>query len=248
MTGLRQWVARSHAARTFLPLVGYGVFAVLWIGRGVVLHPRSNVLGDTDRDKTILMWSFRWWPHAIAHGLDPFVAKVVWVPHGVDLAWVTSSPTLSLALAPVTETSGPVFAYNLAALAAPPLTAWTTYLLARRLTRQCLSRARWRLPFRLFALPDRAVGRPPQSVVCLPRPAGRPPCRALLRRKSRPLALRGDPRGRPRIAVRHLDRGLRDARRARGHLLRPRGSCFSTRAGGWRSWRGTRHSPTSPRR
>ena len=55
MTGLRQWVARSQAARTFLPLLGYALFAVLWIGRGVVLHPRSNVLGDTDRDKTILM-------------------------------------------------------------------------------------------------------------------------------------------------------------------------------------------------
>jgi hypothetical protein len=56
------------------------------------------------------------------------------VPHGVDLAWVTASPALSLALAPVSETVGPVVAYNLAVLAAPPLTAWTTYLLARRLT------------------------------------------------------------------------------------------------------------------
>ena len=121
--------------QTVLPLVVYSVFTVFWIGRGVVLHPTSTVLGDADRDKTILMWSFRWWPHAIAHFHDPFVANVVWAPHGVNLAWVTSSPTLSFALAPFTETLGPVFSYNFAALAAPPLAAWTTYLLARRVTR-----------------------------------------------------------------------------------------------------------------
>ena len=80
------------------------------------------------------MWSFRWWPHALANGLDPFHPTVVWAPHGVDLAWVTSSPTLSLLLAPVTAAFGPVFTYNLAALAAPPLAAWMTFLLARRLT------------------------------------------------------------------------------------------------------------------
>jgi hypothetical protein len=116
------------------PLVGYVVFTVLWIGREVVLHPSTKVLGDALADKTILMWSFMWWPHAIAHGHDPFHSSSVWAPHGVDLAWVTASPTLSLVLAPLSETVGPVFAYNFAALAAPPLAAWTTYLLARRLT------------------------------------------------------------------------------------------------------------------
>lgn len=125
---------RPQVVQTFLPLLVYAVFTAFWIGRGVVLHPTTEVLGDSDRDKTLIMWAFRWWPHAIAHGHDPFVANVVWAPHGVDLAWVTSSPTLSFLLAPFSETLGPVFAYNLAALAAPPLAAWTTYLLARRLT------------------------------------------------------------------------------------------------------------------
>ena len=137
-SSLRDRVAarvRSRAGLTYLPLLGYAVFTLLWIGRGVALHPTTRVLGNADRDKALLMWSFSWWPHAIAHGLDPFVSKVVWAPHGVDLAWVTSSPTLSLLLTPFTETLGPVFSYNLAALAAPPLAAWTTYLLARRITR-----------------------------------------------------------------------------------------------------------------
>ena len=123
-----------HAVQTAIPLFVYSAFTALWIGRGVVLHPTTNVLGNHDRDKAILMWSFRWWPHALANGLDPFRPDVVWAPHGVDLAWVTSSPTLSLLLAPITDTLGPVFAYNFAALAAPPLAAWMTFLLARRLT------------------------------------------------------------------------------------------------------------------
>jgi hypothetical protein len=126
--------ALLQAAQALAPLVGYAAFTVLWVGRGVLPHPATKVLGDAFTDKTILMWSFLWWPHAIVHGHDPFLATAVWVPHGVDLAWVTSSPTLSLALVPLSETAGPVVAYNVAALAAPPLTAWITYLLARRLT------------------------------------------------------------------------------------------------------------------
>jgi hypothetical protein len=126
---------QRRSVQTFAPLVLYAVFAVVWIGRGVIFHPTTRVLGDADRDKTILMWSFLWWPHAIAHGHDPFVANVVWAPHGVDLSWVTTSPTLALALSPLTAMFGAVFSYNFAALAAPPLAAWTTYLLARHLTR-----------------------------------------------------------------------------------------------------------------
>jgi hypothetical protein len=125
----RPWV------QTLAPLFLYAAFAAVWMGRGVLAHPAARVLGDPFRDKTILMWSFLWWPHAIAHLHDPFGANVVWAPHGVDLAWVTSSPTLALALTPITETAGAVVAYNIAALASAPLAAWTTYLLARRITR-----------------------------------------------------------------------------------------------------------------
>jgi hypothetical protein len=132
---LRAAITSRPWVQTLAPLVLYAVFAMVWIGRGMLAHPTTRVLGDADRDKTILMWSFLWWPHAIAHGHDPFVANSVWAPHGVDLSWVTSSPTLALVLSPLTETFGAVFSYNFAALAAPPLAAWTTFLLARRLTR-----------------------------------------------------------------------------------------------------------------
>lgn len=68
-------------------------------------------------------------------GLNPFVTHLVDAPAGINLAWATSVPGLALALAPVTLTLGPVLAYNLAALLAAPLAAWTAFLLARYLTR-----------------------------------------------------------------------------------------------------------------
>jgi hypothetical protein len=106
----------------------------VWLGRGVLLHPEARVFGDKFPDKTIFMWSFLWFPHQLAHGHDPFDTKAIWAPHGIDLAWVTAVPAVSVVLTPISETLGPVFAYNLAALAAAPLAAWTTYLLARRLS------------------------------------------------------------------------------------------------------------------
>ena len=36
-------------------------------------------------DKTIPMWSFVWWPHALARGHDPLDANVVWMRQGIDL-------------------------------------------------------------------------------------------------------------------------------------------------------------------
>ena len=132
-SGVEARPARS-ALWTWGALVGYASFAIVWLGRNVVLHPESRVFGDKFADKTIVMWSFLWWPHRLLHGHDPFVTKAVWAPHGIDLAWVTAMPGASVLLTPFTETVGPVFAYNLAALAAPPLAAWATFLLARRLT------------------------------------------------------------------------------------------------------------------
>lgn len=133
LDSLRKMLGRPVASAV-LPLIGYGVFSVAWLGRGVVLHPQSRVFGDRFPDKTIFMWSFLWWPHQLVHAHDPFFTKAIWAPHGIDLAWVTSMPGASLLLAPLSETVGPVFAYNVAAIAAPALASWTTFLLARRLS------------------------------------------------------------------------------------------------------------------
>ena len=67
---------------TLLPLAGYLIFSLVWLGRNVILHPRAHVLGDAGADKTIYMWSLSWWPWAIEHARDPFNANVIWAPHG----------------------------------------------------------------------------------------------------------------------------------------------------------------------
>jgi hypothetical protein len=108
---------------------------LVFFGRAVLLAPTTTVVGDAGADKTIPMWSFVWWPHALGQGHDPFSANVVWVPKGIDLAWVTAVPGPSVIAYPLTALIGPVATYNVLALAAPALAAWTMYLLANWITR-----------------------------------------------------------------------------------------------------------------
>ena len=47
------------------------------------------------------MWSFEWWPHAIFHGLNPFVPHVIWAPDGANLTqggFALPAATLALAV------------------------------------------------------------------------------------------------------------------------------------------------------
>ena len=71
----------------------------------------------------------------LGQGHDPFSANVVWAPKGIDLAWVNAVPGPSVVAYPLTALIGPVATYNVVVLAAPALSAWTAYLLARWITR-----------------------------------------------------------------------------------------------------------------
>src|ERR1700686_3970658 len=116
-------------------LAGYSFVSFLWFGLHVVIEPGRQYIGDFD-DPQIPIWSFAWWPHAIAHGLNPFVTQAVWAPHGLDLAWVNSVPPIALVFAPLTWAVGPVASYNVAAVLLPAISAWTAFLLCRHLTRK----------------------------------------------------------------------------------------------------------------
>ena len=72
------------------------------------------MVGGLYTDPQIFIWSFAWWPHAILHGLNPFVTHAIWAPGGFDLAWATSVPGLALVFAPITLVFGATFAYNVA--------------------------------------------------------------------------------------------------------------------------------------
>ncbi len=88
-------------------------------------------------DPTLFMWSMAWWPHAVLHlPHNPFVSRLIWVPGGLNLAGVTSVPTLALLGTPVTAILGPIATYNVWSILAPVAGAFCAYRLCLALTDQ----------------------------------------------------------------------------------------------------------------
>ena len=77
---------------TWLALGLYGLLSVLFFGRHVVGHLGSAVIATNDIDSSQYQWFLAWWPHAILHGLNPFITHAVYVPDGYNLTWTTSLP------------------------------------------------------------------------------------------------------------------------------------------------------------
>ena len=97
-------------------------------------HFATHVVASDPIDSSQFMWFFAWWPHAILHGLNPFVTHAMFVPEGFNLTWSTAMPGPALLLSPVTELFGASVTWNVIQLASPALGAWTMYLLCRELT------------------------------------------------------------------------------------------------------------------
>jgi hypothetical protein len=114
----------------------YVAASVLLFGFPAVKHPATTYVGKPTADSFLFLWSLGWWPHALAHGLNPFLAKVVWAPTGYNLTWATSIPGPSVVLWPVTKLFGPAASYNVMTLLAPALSAWTAFILCRRITQR----------------------------------------------------------------------------------------------------------------
>ena len=102
--------------------------------RPIVHHPALALLDQKSMDPNFYVWSLRWWPYAIAHGLNPLYSSQIAAPAGHSLAWVTTVPPLALLATPLTLAAGPVVAFNLLAAAALPVSAWAAFVLCRRLT------------------------------------------------------------------------------------------------------------------
>jgi hypothetical protein len=114
-------------------LAAYLGLSLLYFGVPVAAHPGRRYIGE-GVDPQIFIWSLAWWPHAIFDWTNPIVSHAVWAPVGVNLSWVTSTPGLAVALAPVTLLAGPVVSYNVIAVLMPALAAWTAFLLCRHVT------------------------------------------------------------------------------------------------------------------
>jgi hypothetical protein len=118
-------------------LIAFAIYLVSMIfGLAQPLLPHLDVphVQQTQVDANFYIWAISWWPYAITHGLNPLFSHQIMAPGGVNLAWATTTPTLSLLMWPITATAGPIAAYNLSLILAPPASAWATFILARRLT------------------------------------------------------------------------------------------------------------------
>jgi hypothetical protein len=113
--------------------LAYLVISIVYFGAPALAHPSKNLIGFGN-DPGVFVWFFAWWPHAITHGLNPFITHAVWAPSGFNLAGTTAVPGPSLLALPLTEAFGPVIAFNVVTVLAPALSAWTAYLLCRHLT------------------------------------------------------------------------------------------------------------------
>jgi hypothetical protein len=118
-------------------LIAFAIYLVAMIYcLALPLLPHLDVphVQQTQVDANFYIWAIAWWPHALSHGLNPFYSYQIMAPGGVNLAWATTTPTVSLLMWPITATAGPIVAFNLSLILAPPASAWATFILARRLT------------------------------------------------------------------------------------------------------------------
>lgn len=143
MTALNEPLSRpqptvSAVGRRSLPTAAvlglYALLSVILFGLPVLSHLGSRAIASDPIDSSQFMWFFAWWPHALLHGLNPFVTHVMFVPEGFNLTWATAMPGPALLLSPVTLAFGPVVTWNVIQLASPALSAWTAFILCRYLT------------------------------------------------------------------------------------------------------------------
>jgi hypothetical protein len=116
-----------------IALAVYLLLSLAIFGRAVAGHLGDSHFG-IGPDPSTFIWSMAWWPYALRHGLNPLFTDYVWSPHGLNLVWMTGIPAASLAMWPVTAVAGPVVSYNVMCLLAPPLAAWTAFLLCRQIS------------------------------------------------------------------------------------------------------------------
>lgn len=135
-----RWTAK-RVGQHFLVFLMYVAASLLLFGAPILRDPLHTYLGiglenvhAGYTDPSFYMWNFVWWPHAIAHGLNPLVSHAAWAPDGFSLAAAQTAPGLSLVMSPITLGLGPIAAYNVVMLLAPALGAWAAYLLCRRVT------------------------------------------------------------------------------------------------------------------
>lgn len=119
----------SAGAFVLYELISVGLFGLPVIG-----HLNRSMIAADQIDSSVFTWFFAWWPYALSHGLNPLITHVMFVPDGFNLTWSPSMPLVSVILAPVTLTAGPIVTWNIVQLLAPALTGLAAFVLCRYLT------------------------------------------------------------------------------------------------------------------
>jgi len=123
---------RSVGRELVAPFALYLALAVVLTAE-VWAAPTSRWIGICcDPEQTI--WFLRWIPYAVSHLTDPFVTQQLNAPTGVNLMWNASIPFLSLVMAPVSLTAGPIAAYNVAVVLSIAVSAGCAFVVLRRWT------------------------------------------------------------------------------------------------------------------
>lgn len=112
-------------------LLGFSLLSCAWF-LPVLRAPLTHTVSGAAGDLTIFAWFLTWVPWAVLHGHDPFVSQHLLWPGGVSTMWNTGVLLLSVLLAPLTLTLGPVATLNVLFVAAPASSAFTAWLLLRR--------------------------------------------------------------------------------------------------------------------
>ena len=87
-------------------LFGYTAISFAFFGWRLLPHPGRDLLGY-GHNPEIYVWSFSWWPHAIATLSNPLSTDSLYAPTGVNLAWTLTVPGLALVFTPLTAIVGP---------------------------------------------------------------------------------------------------------------------------------------------
>ncbi len=122
------------ALQGLLALAVYLAVFIIGYAFPLLRHPGLPQVGQAQVDPNFYIWSWRWWPYAISHGLNPLYSRQIGAPAGYSLAWTTPAPAVAVFLTPITAAFGPITSFNLTLLLSAPVSAWAAFLAARRLT------------------------------------------------------------------------------------------------------------------
>ncbi|MDE3085476.1 MAG: hypothetical protein KGJ77_01815 [Acidobacteriota bacterium] len=125
---------RPGAAPTLLAALVYlGAGTLVWWhlwGGGI-----GSSLASGSLDPAQDVWWLAWVPHALGQGLDPFLTRAMYHPHGVNVVANTSFLLWGLLLSPVTVLAGPSASFSVSVVLAPALDALAAFVVLRRFVR-----------------------------------------------------------------------------------------------------------------